>query len=98
MASAALRDMNTTVWRAKIHTQREDLLDDTLRDAARAYCRRAGVVGVGWGRPSLTAPHGASLEDVLAEIYSKEDWKPGGDTVRRLAKEAVDGDLAQSVQ
>lgn len=38
-----------TVWRAKIHSEREDLRDDVLRDQARVYCRRVGVVGIGWG-------------------------------------------------
>jgi hypothetical protein len=39
-----------TVWRAKIHSLREDCHDDAQRDQARAYCRRVGVVGIGWGR------------------------------------------------
>jgi hypothetical protein len=72
-----LRDMSATVWRAKVHSERDDLRDDTLRDAAREYCRRAGVVGVGWGRPDITARDGAPLEDVLREIYSKDGWKAG---------------------
>lgn len=83
-----------TVWRAKIHSERDDLEGrDDLRDAAREYCRRAGVVGVGWGRPYLTVPDGASLDKVLAEIYAKDGWKAGGDTVRRLAKDAATGDF-----
>lgn len=82
-----------TVWRAKIHSERDDLRDDALRDRARAYCRRAGVVGVGWGRPTLEAPDGAPLEQVLAEIAGIDGWKAGGDTVRRLARIARRGDL-----
>jgi len=82
-----------TVWRAKIHSEREDLRDDALRDQARAYCRGAGVVGVGWGRWTLKAPDGASLDQVLAEIRGIEGWKPGGDTVRRLARAVRRGDL-----
>lgn len=82
-----------TVWRAKIHSLREDLLSDAQRDDARAYCRRAGVVGIGWGHWTLKAPDGASLEDVLAEIGKIEGWKPGGDTVRRLAQDVKCGDL-----
>jgi hypothetical protein len=86
--------MTPTVWRAKIYSEREDLLDDSLRDAARDYCRRAGVVGVGWGRPEITAPGGAPLQQVLAEIYAKgKDWKSGGDTVRRLAEDASQDDF-----
>lgn len=82
-----------TVWRAKLFSERDDLCDDKLRDQARAYCRSAGVVGVGWGRWTLKAPDGAPLEEVLAEIHSIEGWKPGGDTVRRLAQDAHGGDL-----
>jgi hypothetical protein len=82
-----------TVWRAKIHSLREDLCDDALRDQARAFCRRAGVVGIGWGRWTLKVPDGAPLEDVLAEINGIEGWKAGGDTVRRLAEKARCGDL-----
>jgi hypothetical protein len=82
-----------TVWRAKIHSLREDFLSDAQRDDARAYCRQAGVVGIGWGRWTLKVPDGASLEEVLAEIGGIEGWKPGGDTVRRLAEDAKCGDL-----
>ncbi len=82
-----------TVWRAKIHSMREDFLSDDQRDQARAYCRQAGVVGIGWGRWTLKVPDGAPLEDVLAEIRGIEGWKPGGHTVRRLAEDAEDGDL-----
>lgn len=82
-----------TVWRAKIHSEREDLRDDVLRDQARAYCRRVGVVGIGWGRWTLTVPDGASLGEVLEEIRGIDGWKPGGDTVRRLAEDAKCGDL-----
>jgi len=82
-----------TVWRAKIHSLREDFLSDSQRDDARAYCRQAGVVGIGWGRWTLKAPDGAPLDDVLAEIGGIEGWKPGGHTVRRLAQDAKCGDL-----
>jgi hypothetical protein len=30
---------------------------------------------------------------VLEEIYAKDGWKAGGDTVRRLAEDAADCDL-----
>jgi hypothetical protein len=83
----------STVWRAKIHSLREDFLSDGQRDQARAYCRGAGVVGIGWGRWTLKVPDGAPLEDVLAEIRGIEGWKPGGHTVRRLAEDAECGDL-----
>jgi hypothetical protein len=86
-------DPEPTIWRAKIHSEREDLRDDALRDQARAYCRRAGVVGVGWGRWTLEVPDRAPLEHVLAEIGAIEGWKAGGDTVRRLARDAQRGDL-----
>ena len=82
-----------TVWRAKIHSLREDFLSDGQRDDARAYCRQAGIVGIGWGRWTLKAPDGAPLEEVLAEIRGIEGWKPGGHTVRRLAQNAKYGDL-----
>lgn len=82
-----------TVWRAKIHSLREDFLSDGQRDQARAYCRRAGVVGIGWGRWTLTVPDRAPLKDVLAEIGGIEGWKAGGHTVRRLAVDAERGDL-----
>jgi hypothetical protein len=82
-----------TVWRAKIHSLREDFLSDAQRDDARAYCRQAGVVGIGWGRWTLKVPDGAPLGDVLAEIRGIEGWKPGGNTVRRLAENAQCGDL-----
>lgn len=82
-----------TVWRAKLFSEREDLCDDGLRDKARAYCRSAGVVGVGWGRWTIKARDGAPLEDVLAEIRSIEGWRPGGHTVRRLAQDAKEGDF-----
>jgi hypothetical protein len=86
--------MTPTVWRAKIYSERDDLLEDSLRDAARDYCRRTGVVGVGWGRPEITAPGGAPLQQVLAEIYAKgKDWKSGGDTVRRLAEDVSQDDF-----
>lgn len=83
----------TTVWRAKIHSLREDFLTDVQRDEAREYCRRTGVVGVGWGRWALKVPDGSPLDDVLAGIQKIDGWKPGGDTVRRLAKVARCGDL-----
>jgi hypothetical protein len=67
-----------TVWKTKIHSLREDFLGDDQRDQARAYCRQAGVVGIGWGRWTLKVPDGAPLEDVLAEIGGIEGWSPGG--------------------
>lgn len=82
-----------TVWRAKIHSLREDFRDDAQRDQARAFCRRAGVVGIGWGRWTLKVPGGAPLEDVLAEIKGIEGWRAGGATVRRLAEHAKCGDF-----
>jgi hypothetical protein len=82
-----------TVWRTKIHSLREDFRDDAQRDEARAFCRRAGVVGIGWGRWTLKVPDGAPLEKVLAEIQLIEGWKPGGATVRRLAEDAKCGDF-----
>ena len=90
---AAPTTTGPTVWRAKIHSLREDFLGDDQRDQARAYCRRAGVVGIGWGRWTLMVPDGAPLEDVLAEIGEIDGWKPGGHTVRRLAEVAKCGDL-----
>lgn len=82
-----------TVWRAKIHSLREDFVSDEQRDQARAYCRQAGVVGIGWGRWTLKVPDGAPLKDVLEEIKGIEGWKPGGHTIRRLAGDVECGDL-----
>jgi hypothetical protein len=79
------------VWRAKINSGRAT--HPEFWDQAKRYCREAGVVGVGWGRPNVELDEGASLEEVLGEIDKNPNWKAGVATVRRLARDAEDGDL-----
>lgn len=83
-----------TVWRVKLNSQREDLHDQPgAWDAARAYCRDASVVGVGWGRPDVLR-EGAPLDEVLAAVAEVERWTPAGPrAISRLANDVVDGDL-----
>src|SRR4051794_14478691 len=51
-----------TVWRAKINSGYEGV----DWDGAKEYCRRAGVVGVGWGMPSdLNIPDRSQLPEVV---------------------------------
>ena len=79
-----------TVWRIKINSGRKDEVD---WDEAKAYCRRASVVGVGWGRPGVIAD-GASLDEVLAAVREISDWVPTGPKmIERLAVQMRDGDL-----
>ncbi|MDE3075035.1 MAG: hypothetical protein KGJ86_06360 [Chloroflexota bacterium] len=59
-------------------------------DEAKAYCRDAGLVGVGWGLAKL--PDGAPLETVLA-AWHNEGSKVAVDTIARLAKQVEEGDL-----
>lgn len=79
------------VWRAKINSGRAEAPD--FWDEAKAYCREAGVVGVGWGRPNVERGSGAPLQEVLDEIAKNPRWKSGVSTVRRLAERAEVGDL-----
>lgn len=79
------------VWRAKINSGRAEGPD--FWDEAKAYCREAGVVGVGWGRPNVELGDGAALSEVLDEIARNPRWKSGASTVRRLAERAAVGDL-----
>jgi hypothetical protein len=83
-----------TVWRIKINSQRPDLKGDPANwDAARAYCRQAKVVGVGWGRPDVLRD-GAPLEEVLAAVAEIPRWNPTGPrAIGRLANDVQDGDL-----
>lgn len=83
-----------TVWRVKINSQRPDLKGDPANwDAARAYCRQAKVVGVGWGRPDVLRD-GAPLEEVLAAVAEIPRWNPTAPrAIGRLANEVQDGDL-----
>lgn len=82
--------MPPTVWRIKINSGRPDVTD---WDGARAYCREAGVVGLGWGDlQGITG--GASLNEVLAAVEETPGWAPTGPRmIRRLAENADDGDL-----
>lgn len=40
-----------TVWRIKLNSGRPEV----DWDEAKAYCRRVGIVGLGWGRPDVLA-------------------------------------------
>lgn len=77
-----------TVWRAKMNSGN----DDVDWDGTKEYARRKGVVGVGWGHPSIR--DGAQLEEVIATISKYPDWLPAGpQVVRRLKDQVADGDL-----
>lgn len=76
-----------TVWRIKMNSGRPGV----DWDGARAYARRAGVVGLGWGPEELRT--GAPLDAVLAAVETTEGWTPTGPRmIRRLGQAAV-GDL-----
>lgn len=84
-----------TVWRAKINSAMASI-EGWKWDEAKEYCRRASVVGVGWGRPEwLGLPVGATLDEMLTAIAANPDpnWKSGRSTVRRLAEDMSPGDL-----
>jgi len=58
--------MASTIWRIKINSGRPDVTD---WDGARAYCREAGLVGLGWGDlPNFTS--GVSLDEF------SQRWRP----------------------
>lgn len=77
-----------TVWRAKLNSG----YPSVDWDGTKEYCRRADVVGVGWGLPSIR--DGASLDEVIASISELEDWIPAGpQVIRRLAEQVEDGDF-----
>lgn len=78
------------VWRAKINSRRPDGPD---WDEAKRYCREAGVVGVGWGRPYVEVDADACLSEVLDEIAKNPAWKSGLSAVRQLAEVAEVADL-----
>lgn len=75
-----------TVWRIKINSGRGDVEPD----AARAYCRQAGVVGVGWC--DLDLPATASLDETLAAAAEVPDWDGTGTRMIRRLAEQVDLD------
>jgi len=78
-----------TVWRIKLNSGRPGV----DWDGAKAYCREAGVVGVGWGRPEAIAD-GASLEEGLAAVNEIDGLRPTAPKmIRRLAEQMHDGDL-----
>lgn len=83
-----------TVWRVKINSQRPDLKGDWANwDAAKAYCRQAKVVGVGWGRSDVLCD-GAPLDEVLAAVAEIPRWNPTGPrAIDRLANQVQNGDL-----
>jgi hypothetical protein len=81
-----------TIWRIKLNSMRT-AEDGPLVDweEAKAYCRKAGVVGVGWGLSKLR--DGARLETVVKAWGERPDGKGGVDTIRRLAEQVEEGDL-----
>lgn len=81
-----------TVWRIKLNSQRaEEDGGSPDWDEAKEYCRRAGLVGVGWGLSKLR--NGSRLETVMAAYRATEGWAAGANTARRLAKDVQEGDL-----
>lgn len=79
-----------TVWRIKLNSMRAEEDGAVDWDEAKAYCRKAGLVGVGWGLSKLR--NGARLQTVL-NSYGQTDGKGGADTIARLANQVQTGDL-----
>src|SRR5690349_20115517 len=81
-----------TVWRIKLNSMRaEEDGGSPDWDQAKAYCREAGLVGVGWGLSKLR--HGAKLQTVLDAWLQLPGGKSGADTISRLANQVQKGDL-----
>lgn len=98
LASSALRGLTSTlrhlmtVWRIKLNSMRAEADGGPPDwDEAKAYCRNAGLVGVGWGLPGLE--HGAPLETVLAACRDRVDGNGGAQVIARLANQVETGDL-----
>ena len=82
-----------TTWRCKINS---GLLPSERWDEARAYCRREGLIGVGWGTELGELSSEPTLDEVCTAIvrrYGSKDGKGGVDTVKRFAEQMQDGDL-----
>src|SRR5690348_13847830 len=81
------------VWRTKLRSTRPEPPVDHAEQVA--HCVRSGLIGIGWGVPSV--PHGASTEDVIHAIEAKEDeegWGPrAARIVRRFVEDAKVGDF-----
>ncbi|WP_249019134.1 hypothetical protein [Conexibacter sp. S30A1] len=60
-------------------------------DEAKEYCRKAGLVGVGWGFSRLR--DNARLATVISACNGRKGWSQGAATIRRLAEDVEDGDL-----
>src|SRR5258708_6126922 len=80
-----------TVWRIKLNSMRAEEDGAVDWDEAKAYCRKTGLVGVGWGLSRLK--HGARLETVIKSWRARPGGKGGADTIARLANQVRDGDL-----
>lgn len=83
----------STTWRCKINS---GLLPREQWDEARAYCRREGVIGVGWGTDLGELPAEPTLDEVCEAILQRGGPKEGGrgvKTVGRFAEQMHDGDL-----
>ncbi len=83
--------MTTTVWRTKLNSMRDDMAGRW--DDARTYCRREGVVGLGWG--GLTGlSRDMTLDEIIDAVRGIDDWMPAGARmIDRLANKMQDGDL-----
>ena len=81
-----------TVWRIKLNSTRADEDGGAPDwDEAKEYCRKAGVVGVGWGLSKLRSH--ARLDTVLAAWQARPGGASGVATISRLAWQVADGDL-----
>ncbi|MCW3001923.1 MAG: hypothetical protein JWQ20_1221 [Conexibacter sp.] len=78
------------LWRIKLNSGRAHEVD---WDEARAHCREVSIVGVGWGCPGRLTDE-STLDDVVAEVATHDDWTPTGPRIiRRLAQDVVDDDF-----
>jgi hypothetical protein len=80
------------LWRNKLNS---GLLPPEQWDAARAYCRAAGVIGVGWGTELERLPAEPTVDEVCEAILRRygDGGRSGVNTVRRFAEQMDDGDL-----
>lgn len=81
-----------TVWRIKLNSGRDEEDGGVVDwDEAKAHCRSAGVVGVGWGLSKLK--HHSRLDRVLDAWGKRPEGLAGVNTIARLANDVADADL-----
>ena len=82
-----------TVWRIKLNSGLLDANGDFAVDwdEAKEYCRKAGLVGVGWGFSKLR--HHSRFDRVLDACRETPGWSGGIPTITRLALHVQEGDL-----